>query len=46
MAAQLPCFQGFEALVAGLLFQTADCRVASSGQGHGTQHQAGDGLHC
>lgn len=41
-----PCFQGFQAFVAGLLFQTADCRVASSGQGHCTQHQAGYGLHC
>lgn len=45
-ASYRPCFQGLEALVTGLLFQTADCRVASSGQGHGTQHQAGDGLYC
>lgn len=45
-AGHLPCLQGFEAFVAGLLFQTADGRVPGSGQGHGTQHQAGDGLHC
>lgn len=43
---ELPCLEGFEALVAWLLFQTAYRGVTSSRQGHGTQHQAGDGLHC
>ena len=41
----VPCVQGLEAFVARLLFQTADCGVAGGWQGHGTQHQAGYGLH-
>ena len=40
----VPGVEGLQALVAGLLLQTADGRVAGGGQGHGAQHQGGDGL--